>query len=77
MTTLLLTFGLMLLLIVGMAVGVLAGRKPIKGSCGGLQNLGLKGKCDVCGGDFEKCEESSPEKPEAGGSGVETYRPGA
>lgn len=74
MTTLLLTFGLMLLLIVGMAVGVLAGRKPIKGSCGGLQNLGLKGKCDVCGGDFEKCEETKPASG-AAAEGVRQYRP--
>ncbi len=74
MTTLLLTFGLMLLLVVGMAVGVLAGRKPIKGSCGGLQNLGLKGKCDVCGGDFEKCDETGLKGPGAG-EAVRQYRP--
>ena len=74
MTTLLLTFGFMLLLILGMAVGVLAGRKPIKGSCGGLQNLGLKGKCDVCGGDFEKCEEVQA-GAERGDDGVRQYRP--
>ncbi len=74
MTTLFLTFGLMLLLITGMAVGVLAGRKPITGSCGGIQNLGLKGKCDVCGGDYEKCEESGVET-DTRSAGVRAFNP--
>ncbi len=51
------TFVVMVLVIVGMAIGVLFGRSPIKGSCGGMQNLGMKGKCDICGGDTQKCEE--------------------
>lgn len=47
-----------MLLIVGvMSVGVLMGRKPISGSCGGLNNLGLKQGCDICGGKDEVCEE--------------------
>ena len=32
-----------------MSIGVIFSNKPIKGSCGGLQSLGLKGKCDICG----------------------------
>ena len=53
------------LLITGMAVGVLLGRKPISGSCGGVgAALGEKDySCDICGGDIKKCEDSNSEKP--------------
>ena len=68
MTTLLLTFGLMALLIIAMAVGVLMGREPIKGSCGGLQKAGLKGDCEICGGNLDRCEETGS-KPSAADSG--------
>lgn len=64
MTTFLLTFGILVVLMLGMAVGVIMGRKPIAGSCGGMQALGLKGDCDICGGDLEKCEEANQEKTE-------------
>ncbi len=56
-TVLLLTFLIMVILVTAMAVGVLAGREPIKGSCGGLQKVGLDGACDICGGDRARCEE--------------------
>ncbi len=76
MTTLLLTFGLMLSLIIAMAVGVLVGRNPIKGSCGGLQNLGMKGDCEICGGNLSKCDESTPAEanPDRAPT-VQEYRP--
>ena len=53
------------LLITGMAVGVLLGRKPISGSCGGVgAALGEKDySCDICGGDIKKCEDSNSEGP--------------
>ena len=53
------------LLITGMAVGVLLGRKPISGSCGGVgAALGEKDySCDICGGDIKKCEGSNSERP--------------
>ena len=59
MTLWFLVFGFMLLVVVAMSVGVLLGRKPIAGSCGGLNNLGLKEGCDICGGKDEVCEEEN------------------
>jgi hypothetical protein len=47
------------LIIAGMAVGVIFSNKPIKGSCGGLANVGITGECEICGGNIEKCEEQS------------------
>ncbi|GHB07976.1 (Na+)-NQR maturation NqrM [Salinicola rhizosphaerae] len=59
MTIWILVFAIMLLLMTGMAIGVILGRKPIAGSCGGLNNLGLKGGCEICGGNDKVCEEES------------------
>lgn len=59
MTIWLLVFGAMLLLVAAMSIGVLMGRKPISGSCGGLNNLGLKDGCEICGGKDEVCEEEN------------------
>lgn len=53
----LMVLGVMLLLVTAMSVGVLLGRKPISGSCGGLNSLGLKEGCDICGGRDNVCEE--------------------
>lgn len=47
------------LLVAGMAVGVLFSNKPIKGSCGGLAALGMKGDCEICGGNRDACEENT------------------
>ncbi|AMD00015.1 MULTISPECIES: (Na+)-NQR maturation NqrM [Halomonas] len=54
-----LVLGFMLLVMAAMAIGVIMGRKPIAGSCGGLNNLGLKDGCEVCGGKDEICEEEN------------------
>lgn len=60
--TWLLAFALMLLVVLGMAIGVIMGRKPIAGSCGGIANLGIeKDDCPICGGDSNKCEEANSE----------------
>ena len=48
--TVLLSFIIMLVVIAAMGVGVLAGRKPIKGSCGGLNGRG----CELCSGRCPK-----------------------
>lgn len=54
------------LLFSAMAVGVIFSNKPIKGSCGGLNALGMKEDCEICGGDANKCE--STQKKEASDS---------
>jgi len=46
MTTLLFSFIIILLVITGMSVGVMNGRKAISGSCGGLNG----GGCELCSG---------------------------
>ena len=53
-----LVFGLV---IAGMAIGVIMGRTPIKGSCGGMGALGIDTACDLCGGDPERCETQTRE----------------
>lgn len=60
--TWLLVFALMLLIVLGMAIGVIMGRKPIAGSCGGIANLGIEKECSICGGSREKCEEVNREQ---------------
>ncbi len=48
MTTILASIVIVLLAIGGLAVGVMAGRRPIAGSCGGLGQCGLKLECASC-----------------------------
>lgn len=55
----LVAFAVMLLAVLGMASGVLAGRNPIAGSCGGIANLGIEKECSICGGDRQKCDDAS------------------
>lgn len=55
----LLAFVLMALIVVGMSVGVMMGRKPIAGSCGGIGATGVDKACGICGGDVTRCEEAS------------------
>lgn len=57
MTTFIIAFLLMFLVVGLMAVGVMAGRKPIAGSCGGIAAIGIEKECSICGGDRQKCEE--------------------
>lgn len=59
MATVLLTIVVMALLVAGMAIGVIFGREPIKGSCGGLNNAGVDAECEICGGNTARCEEAS------------------
>ncbi len=59
LTTLVVAILLFLLLFAGMAIGVIFSNKPVKGSCGGLGAAGLKGDCDICGGDRDRCRKES------------------
>ncbi len=49
-TTLIMSFVIMLLVIAGMSIGVMNGRKAISGSCGGLNG---SGGCELCSGKGE------------------------
>ncbi len=39
-----------------MAVGVLAGREPLKGTCGGLNRFRTEEECPICGGNPSMCD---------------------
>lgn len=52
-----LAFVVIALVIAGMALGAMVQNKPLKGSCGGLNNLGLKENCSICGGNDDACEK--------------------
>ncbi|SDS37168.1 hypothetical protein SAMN05216421_1403 [Halopseudomonas xinjiangensis] len=63
----LLAFLLMALVVAGMAVGVMMGRKPIAGSCGGIGMLGIDKSCSICGGNPNKCEETNGDSEQGEG----------
>lgn len=46
-------------LLAAMSIGVMFGRKPISGTCGGISAVGLGGPCEICGGDTSKCDEEN------------------
>ncbi|NND91988.1 MAG: (Na+)-NQR maturation NqrM [Granulosicoccus sp.] len=48
MALFLITFGIMVLAVLGMAIGVIFGRTPIAGSCGGLNAVDGSGTCQSC-----------------------------
>ncbi|WP_120496047.1 (Na+)-NQR maturation NqrM [Kiloniella sp. EL199] len=48
MATFFLAFGILVLLVLGMAIGVIMQGKTIKGSCGGLNAIGDADHCLVC-----------------------------
>ena len=50
LVTMLLAFAIMLGVIAAMSIGVANGRKPISGSCGGLNG----GGCELCSGRCRK-----------------------
>ena len=53
MTTFVFAFGLLLLIMLGMALGVILMNKSIKGSCGGLNAISGADKCVVCSKDID------------------------
>lgn len=58
----LITLGVMLVLVAAMAVGVMCGRKPLAGSCGGLNAVGLNGECKICGRTTGPCDAPDSDK---------------
>ncbi len=64
MTTLILTIFVLLFVVAATSVGVMMGRKPIKGSCGGVgAALGEKDYlCPVCGDDPNQCEKEQEQE---------------
>jgi hypothetical protein len=58
LVTLLLSFLMILLVIVGMSVGVMNGRKAISGSCGGLNS----GGCKLCSGSCRDRDAANEEQ---------------
>ena len=59
MGTFVAVFAIFLFLVGAMSIGVMLGRKPLKGSCGGMSALGMETACEVCGGDSQKCEKEN------------------
>jgi hypothetical protein len=53
-----LSFIVILLVIAGMSVGVMNGRRAISGSCGGLNG----GKCELCSGNGDCKDEDREER---------------
>ncbi len=54
-STLVLSFAVILLVIAGMSIGVMNGRRAISGSCGGISGRG----CELCSGNCrKKCEKA-------------------
>lgn len=60
LTTLLLSFVVIMLVISGMSIGVMNGRKAISGSCGGLGG----GGCELCSGNCRKKREQAGNNPD-------------
>ena len=68
METVVLAVVLVLVLFAAMAVGIMFGRPPIKGSCGGMSSAMGDKDCPICGGDKSKCEENGRDGPRGDGS---------
>lgn len=59
MTIFLVSLIALILMIVLMSVGVLMGKEPLKGTCGGLNRVMGDRDCPVCGGDTQKCDTNN------------------
>jgi len=54
MSIFIITFIIITVAVIGMAMGVILGRPAIKGSCGGLNQIGLAGSCSGACSSEEK-----------------------
>jgi hypothetical protein len=64
LSTVIATVIVMGLLIAGMAIGIIMGKSPIKGTCGGLSAMALdeNGSCHFCGGKPQDCDSNGETK---------------
>ncbi|MEZ6134934.1 MAG: hypothetical protein R3C53_08500 [Pirellulaceae bacterium] len=63
------TLGVFLLVVVGMSIGVLMGRRQLSGSCGGLANQTDRegnAACSLCSNPDAACKELARRREEAG-----------
>jgi hypothetical protein len=74
MTLFLISAAVIGLVMAGMAIGVIMGRAPIKGSCGGMGALGIDTACEICGGDPRRCDEETRDG-EVGRNNPDLYYP--
>lgn len=65
MSVFLLAFVFFVVVMCAMAIGVIVANKPIKGSCGGLNSVGIDGACVICG---KSGNEDLKNKMDAGSS---------
>ena len=68
MTTVLITFGIFVIVILLMAIGVVLNKKTIQGSCGGLNNVGVDRVCnceDTCD-EHKLYQIAEPGEPDNG-----------
>ena len=56
--TIALTFVVLLLVVIGMAIGVIFAGRRITGSCGGLAAAAGMDRCGVCGRDMRDSSQS-------------------
>ena len=75
METLILTFVLLVVVVIGMALGVILNGRTIKGSCGGLNAISGGDKCSVCQKDIDpdsplrdKLQCKNPKRASSGGA---------
>ena len=66
--TVVLAFIVLLLAVIGMAVGVILSNRRLTGSCGGLSAIPGAERCGVCGRDLNDpakidCAKQAPERP--------------
>ena len=74
MTLFLISILVMGLVMAGMAVGVLAGRAPIQGSCVGMGALCVDTACDLSGGNPQRCVEETRSTETGKDKGSQYYR---
>lgn len=68
-------FAVLMLVVIGMGIGVIFGRAPLKGSCGGLGNVGVERACgctDVCANEQG---QTPPHPDQDNRRGVRHYQP--